>query len=312
MAGYVNCPYTADEWRDILKSASSQLIEMQQAVGLVRRMERYASQTPPKPGYDIFPIDDDANAAMQTLMTAKWGNILGNIGAAASLALFRYKYVIQPGRPAGFVTATVAVVTGSTVVWDDGGAARSTFSECITGGASAGDRVTLSWDQANGVRRIVTGLIVDALITDGVNKGIDLTIRINPELVVNGDMNPDTDWMKGAGWTIAGGVADAAGALDTALSSAAAITVVAGRRYTLTYTMTRSAGTLTPSFDGVSLTSRALSGTYTDYFYPADASGVLAFTGAGFTGTLDDVSLVETMPVADNSVEVELEATYVP
>lgn len=283
---------------------------MQLTINQVRRLERYALRE--KPGYDPFPIDDDANAVMQSTMNSKWGNLLAAIGPAASLALFRYKYIIKSGRPAGFVTATLQTIAGKTIIWGDGADAALAFSQCITGGASAGDRITLSWEQSNGVRRIVTGLIVNGLAAGGGDTGLELTTCINPELVLTGDFSADSNWTKGAGWSIAGGVAVAAGELNTALSSTAAITVVAGQRYTLSFDLTRSAGTLTASFDGVTVTSGALTGSYTESFYPADSSGVLAFTGTGFTGTLDNVSLKETTPVADDSVEVELEATYVP
>lgn len=294
--GYVVCPYTPAEWRDILNAAQKQIVEMQLAISQVRRMERYAAQTPPKPGYDIFPINADANAAMQALMNAKWANILGGIGSAASLSLFRYKYVIAAGKPAAYLTATITDFGGVTRITPNAG---SPFWQVVID-----DRITLTWVNANGVTRTKTGLIVS-------NTSIILTTQEFPDLVVNGDMDPDSNWTKGAGWTIAGGVADAAGALNTALTSAAAITVVVGRQYTLTYTMTRAAGTLTPSFDGVPLTARALSGTYSEDFSPADTSGVLAFTGTGFTGTLDDVTFHETQPVADASIVVTLKATNV-
>lgn len=304
MAGYVNCPYTPDEWRDILKSTQSQLLQMQLAVSDVRKMERRAAAA--TPGYDIFPIDDDANAAMQTVMNSKWGNILGDIGSAASLALFRYKYLIAAGRPAAYLTATISdySVAQSKIVANAG----EPFTKAY-GHATQGDRISVGWTQSDGVARLVTGLFVENVATANT---LRVTTMINPELVINGQFGEDDHWTKGEGWTIGGGDANAAGALDTALSSTAAIAVVGGRRYTLSFDMTRAAGTLTPSFDGVPLTARALTGSYTEDFSPADASGVLAFTGAGFTGTLDNVFLREIVPSVDATVTVELEATYVP
>lgn len=110
------------------------------------------------------------------------------------------------------------------------------------------------------------------------------------EFVTNGVFASDTAWTKGAGWTIAAGVADAAGALNTALTQNAASTLVAGRSYTLTYTVTRAAGTITPAIGGTSGTGRTASGTYTETIV-AGATQVLAFTGTGFTGTLDNISI---------------------
>ena len=304
MGAYVDCPYTPDEWRDILKSAQSQLLQMQSAVNGVRTMERRA--TAGTPGYDLFPIDDDANAVMQTLMNSKWGNVLGDIGSAASLALFRYKYRIAAGKPAAFTSAT----------FSDWGISDEKTELTANDGTpfnpAASDKVTVVWTSPTaGLARSQTGLIVDTAGGTPSNS-LYLTTRINPDLVVNGVFAADTNWTKGAGWTIAGGVADAAGALNTPIFSTAAITVVAGARYELSFTMTRSAGDLQVTFDAVLITTKSAGGTYAIEFTPADASGLLAFIGVGFTGTLDNVILREKLPSADTTVTVELEATYVP
>lgn len=106
----------------------------------------------------------------------------------------------------------------------------------------------------------------------------------------NGSFATDTGWTKGAGWTIAAGVATATGAISTAISQTAGVTLVSGRAYTVTYTITQSAGTLTPSIGGYAGTARNASGTYSEVIV-AGSSQIIAFTGAGFTGTLDNVSV---------------------
>lgn len=62
-----------------------------------------------------------------------------------------------------------------------------------------------------------------------------------------------------------------------------------GVTYKVTYTITRSAGTLTPSLGGTNGTGRALSGTYTeDIVCGASANAPLTFTpDATFAGTVD-------------------------
>ncbi len=137
-------------------------------------------------------------------------------------------------------------------------------------------------------------------ICDGVNiytftysTNAFLWVKGGVEYVTNGTMASDTAWTKGAGWTISGGVADAAGAISTALSQNAAATVVSGRSYVLTYTVTRSAGSITPSIGGTSGVSRAASGTYTETIV-GGATQVLAFTGSGFTGTIDNIVIHDT------------------
>ncbi len=108
--------------------------------------------------------------------------------------------------------------------------------------------------------------------------------------VTNGAFATDTGWTKGAGWTIAAGVATATGAISTALSQAAAITLVASEAYVLTYTVTRAAGDIIPSIGGTNGVTRSLSGTYTEVI-SCGVTQTLAFTGAGFTGTLDNISV---------------------
>jgi len=107
--------------------------------------------------------------------------------------------------------------------------------------------------------------------------------------IANGDFATDTIWTKGAGWTIAAGVATATGAISTALSQTATTTLIAGQSYTVTFTVTASAGTVTPSIGGTSGTTRG-AGTFTETII-AGATQLIAFTGVGFTGTLDNISV---------------------
>lgn len=110
------------------------------------------------------------------------------------------------------------------------------------------------------------------------------------EYVTNGAFGADTDWTKGTGWTIAAGVATATGAISTALSQSAAITLVEGFTYTITYTVTRTAGTVTPSIGGTAGTARSTNATFVETIV-AGSTQLLAFTGAGFSGTIDNVSV---------------------
>lgn len=115
------------------------------------------------------------------------------------------------------------------------------------------------------------------------------------EYTTNGTFASDTVWTKGAGWTIGAGVATASTA-SSDLSETAGIIILAGESYTITYTITRSAGTVTPSIGGVSGTTRNASGTYTETII-AGATQVISFTGAAFSGTVDNVSVHLTTAV---------------
>jgi hypothetical protein len=122
-------------------------------------------------------------------------------------------------------------------------------------------------------------------------KGLDIEIYTGLQaLIANGTFATDTIWTKGAGWTIAAGVATATGAISTAISQTAAFTVVAGQAYSVTYTITRSAGGLIPSVGGTAGVERTASGTYNEVIV-AGSTQTLAWTGNAFTGTLDNVSV---------------------
>lgn len=147
---------------------------------------------------------------------------------------------------------------------------------------------------ANSYFQSFSGDGVQTAFTASADLGTDeksIFVWINnglPPCVANGTFASDTIWTKGAGWTIAGGVAVATGAISTAISQAAIQTLVQGQAYNVTYTITRSAGGLIPSIGGTNGTERTASGTYNETII-AGSSQTIAFTGDVFTGTLDNV-----------------------
>ncbi len=117
------------------------------------------------------------------------------------------------------------------------------------------------------------------------------------ELVTNGSFSTDSNWTKGTGWTISGGVAS-----RTAQSGSTAcdqsISLTAGRRYQIVYTLTISAGSFNVRFSGttnVNGASRTTSGTYTDFLVAATGNNTLRLVGAdgSFVGSVDNVSVRE-------------------
>jgi hypothetical protein len=110
------------------------------------------------------------------------------------------------------------------------------------------------------------------------------------EYSTNGSFATDTAWTKGSGWTISGGYG-VASSCSTAISQNAAYTIVQGRSYTVTYTVSSfSAGTVTASIGGTAGTARSANGTYTETIV-AGSTQAIAFTGAGFTGKIGTVSV---------------------
>lgn len=141
----------------------------------------------------------------------------------------------------------------------------------------------------------------DAQLISGTAGGTDLGIYLNvridddsghmPDVVTNGGFGADTDWTKGDGWTIAAGVADSDGSQAAASELSQAVTLVDGVSYILTFTLTRSAGSITPKVGGTSGTARSSADTFVETIVAGAADTLVFEADADFVGTVDDVSL---------------------
>ena len=113
-------------------------------------------------------------------------------------------------------------------------------------------------------------------------------------LVTNGRFTADTNWTKGTGWTISGGVATATAGSASLLSQA--ITLSAGKTYVIVFNMTRSAGTLTAQFTGgttVSGQSHNAIGSYVEIL-TANTNTTLVFSkDSSFAGIVYNVTVKE-------------------
>jgi len=173
----------------------------------------------------------------------------------------------------------------------------NTDTEAVVLAANVPENITVPSDSATGLKAgyVIFGAPVASDFYARVfnsQQGQDrVTNGTFAEYVTNGAFASDTGWTKGTGWTIAAGVATATGAISTALSQTSAITLIPGYTYTLTFTVTAfTAGTITASVGGTAGTARGSAATFTQTFV-AGASQIIAFTGAGFTGSIDNVSV---------------------
>jgi hypothetical protein len=142
--------------------------------------------------------------------------------------------------------------------------------------------------QSTDVGTSATAGATDADIT--LNIRIDDSAAHMPDVVTNGAFATDTDWTKGTGWTIGAGVADCDGTQADVSDLSQDVGAVEGVSYSVTYTVTRSAGTITPVLGGTSGTARSTADTFTETIV-AGADGILLFLAdADFVGTIDDVS----------------------
>ncbi|MDX2224597.1 MAG: hypothetical protein SFV21_17730 [Rhodospirillaceae bacterium] len=114
---------------------------------------------------------------------------------------------------------------------------------------------------------------------------------VAPELVTQGNFSAATGWSVGAGWSIGAGVASAS-ASSGALSQP--VTLARGAWHLLAFdVVTASAGTVAPAWGSTAIgAATSATGTHRRVFFcgPGGAQ-TMKFTGAGFTGSIDNVSL---------------------
>lgn len=117
------------------------------------------------------------------------------------------------------------------------------------------------------------------------------------------------NWTLGSGWTYSSNTASATTA-NGAVTQNANFALVNGVSYVLTFTITRSAGSLTPSVGGTNGTVESAAGTYSQTI-TAGATQVISFTGSGFTGTLTNVSLEVAPTVGSGTVTASASTGWV-
>lgn len=186
--------------------------------------------------------------------------------------------------------------------------------------------VTINYDASQQTYAISDGVIGFTLDEDGVLSGVS-TIAITSYLqdpseglcatyydsdqrVANGGFGSSASWTLATGWTISGGLLVGTGVLPTGSTGNCALqslTLTAGREYTLSFRLVRTAGTLAVWSHNLSIapTTYTTSGLKTITFTPSTftspyTTGVLCFGASGtigvtdFTGTIDNVSILPT------------------
>jgi hypothetical protein len=129
--------------------------------------------------------------------------------------------------------------------------------------------------------------------------------RLGSELIVNGDFDTDSDWTKGTGWTIAGGLATYGGGVGGDLDQTTSLVV--GKTYKVTYTVSGiTAGSVTAKFRGGTSVSGQVAnanGTYTDIMVAVVGNISFAvLAGASFVGNIDNITVTEhTLVLPDSS-----------
>lgn len=113
------------------------------------------------------------------------------------------------------------------------------------------------------------------------------TPHIGADVIVNGGFAADANWNKGAGWTIAAGVASAAAASSDISAIVAPLTIGTWYRYGFSISGF-SAGTVQAVVGGYSSPTRNANSGYQET--ARASSTAFLMRGAGYTGNLDNIA----------------------
>jgi hypothetical protein len=118
----------------------------------------------------------------------------------------------------------------------------------------------------------------------------------DPELVVNGDFDTDTDWTKGTGWTISAGAARGTAGFSSLLTSQLSLDLEPGAYNLLEFDATVVAGTVTPRIGTTDIGAAvSTTGRYRRAFYTGTGGTLSFFKNDAFGGTLDNVSVTQLL-----------------
>ena len=132
-----------------------------------------------------------------------------------------------------------------------------------------------------------------------VRRQAQITVADTDAAITNGTFAADTDWTKGAGWTIGSGVATG---VTASSDLEQALVIVQGVSYEVVYTVaTVTAGDVTVKIGGTAGTTRSTAATFTETIV-AGSGSLIEFTGNGFSGTLDDVTVKAFLAFTTNHI----------
>ncbi|NRA82087.1 MAG: hypothetical protein HRU18_28165 [Pseudoalteromonas sp.] len=130
------------------------------------------------------------------------------------------------------------------------------------------------------------------------------TQTFGSELVTNSDFNTDSDWIKGAGWTISGGTAEYSGNNGTSAIQQPNINTPIGNKYLITIDVVYNEGLGTNPIDiaGIRVSDTHLDiGTHEFIYTPVISSGtLLIYARDGERFEIDNISVKEILTGANH------------
>ena len=216
-------------------------------------------------------------------------------GTATTSAKFAFKNVL-----AGTPTASISGSTANVATFIDGnGNMSSTNRNNLTLGNSSTYNTTGNiLLNPNGTGFVGIGYTTPASALDVAGGALATE---GADKVTNGGFDTDTVWTKGTDWAIGSSVATKTAGTASNLSQDT--TEASGDVYHVTFTFTRTAGTLSLSIGGTTYpTSWAYAGgTVSIYVYSAGTGDLTFIANSAFAGTIDTVSVTPVVTSLANT-----------
>jgi hypothetical protein len=139
-------------------------------------------------------------------------------------------------------------------------------------------------------------------IPSGYKNGKLYSVKPTPtfgsELVTNGDFDTDSDWNKGANWTISGGTANRTANATSNISQV--ISGISGKKIQVLFTVSNYGGSggIGASANGNDYTQNVGNGTFTEQITPTSDNLYIRASYA-FVGSIDNVSVKEITNIGD-------------
>ncbi len=218
---------------------------------------------------------------------------------AANIPRITYKGILMEGTATNLVLHSNDLTNA---IWDKVRCAALKNAIGPDGVANSACTITATSDQALVRQNLVSpsGSRISSIVmrrkTGSGQVSISQGVTTGSELIVNGGFATDTNWTKGTGWSISGGVATWVPATATYLTSETPIVI--GKMYKMTFTITaRSGDTATQPYLGgaPALASFNAVGTYTVIGVAVATNLGFSLRGSGTAGSIsvDNVSVVE-------------------
>ena len=127
----------------------------------------------------------------------------------------------------------------------------------------------------------------------GVLNSIKPAYALGENLVVNGTFDTDTNWTKGTGWSISNGKAIGSNS-SSSLYQATGSNYTSGKTYKIVFTVSDYvSGSVRPEITNIAGEYVTSNGTFTQYIVATSSAIGEELKGASFTGSIDNVSVVE-------------------